>query len=467
MKKKIFLAITLIIMAVLLNIYIFISHDSLELKDVSFNVTMTIKNDDTMKVYYTNADSIQDQVFSENKTVTMGVFTTLEPQEFNFTVPADTTFLRLDVESEDNEISISKITVSYKNKNVEMPHEDISEICAWNDIRFSNDYNVNFVTEGTDPYIVWDLKKLDFQKLILDEGKNVNILFKCFECVLVDLIIIYLIIHLNELIGFAKEILRDRKLIRQLAHNDFKTRYSASFLGVFWAFVQPFVTILVYWFVFEKGLKAGAQNMGRVSVPFVLFLISGMIPWFFFNDALNGATSALTSYTYLVKKVVFNIDILPIIKVISALYVHLFFIALSVIIFILYGYGPNVYMIQVLYYTFSLTIFVIGLGYLTSAVVVFFRDLSEIVGILLSIGVWITPIMWNLDTTIKSEIAKKLFEINPLYYIVIGYRDALINHIWFWEKPGLTIYYWIVTALIFIVGRNVFKKLHVHFADVL
>ncbi|WP_243130497.1 MULTISPECIES: ABC transporter permease [Roseburia] len=467
MKKRRILVTGLIIIAIILNIYIFMSHETMTLKDVSFNITMTVKDDDTIQVYYSNNDSIRNQVFSENESTSMGVFTTIQPQEFNFSIPADTTYLRLDVGKDDNEITVSKITVSYKNKYLEMKPENIVHICAWNNMEVLND-NATFLAKGADPYIVWDLRSMSFQNIILEEENTpVRIALKFFECILVDLLIGYLLIHLNELIKFIKEIIRDRRLIRQLAHNDFKTRYSASFLGVFWAFVQPFVTILVYWFVFEKGLKAGTQNMGRVSVPFVLFLISGMIPWFFFNDALNGATSALTSYTYLVKKVVFNIDILPIIKVISALYVHLFFIMLSIIIFILYGYGPNIYMIQVLYYTFSLMVLVIGLGYLTSSVVVFFRDLSEIVGILLSIGVWITPIMWNLDTTIKSEIVKKIFEINPLYYIVIGYRDALINHIWFWEKPGLTIYYWIVSVLIFIVGRNIFKKLHVHFADVL
>ena len=124
-------------------------------------------------------------------------------------------------------------------------------------------------------------------------------------------------------------------------------------------------------------------------------------------------------------------------------------------------------MLQVIYYTFAMMTLVLGLGYLTSAIVVFFRDLSEIVGIVLSIGVWITPIMWNLDTTIKSEALKTVFKVNPLYYIVSGYRDALINRIWFWEKPGLTVYYWLVTLIVFVIGRHIFKKLRVHFADVL
>ena len=114
------------------------------------------------------------------------------------------------------------------------------------------------------------------------------------------------------------ELLQNRKLIMNLAKNDFKTKYAGSYLGIVWAFVQPIVTILVYWFVFSVGLKAGNVS----DYPFVLYLVSGIVPWFFFQDALNGGTNALMEYNYLVKKVVFKISVLPIVKMISALFVH-------------------------------------------------------------------------------------------------------------------------------------------------
>ena len=467
-KKRVILGIGLVIFTILLNIYVFMSNETIALKNLSLNITMTIENNDTFQIYYTAADSGAVTSFSEASTSKMGVFTTPEPQEFNFTIPANTTFLRFDMGEGQNAVSISKVTLTYRDKEIEMPESRITDLVNSNDIELTDKATASFVNKGSDPYIVWDLKQTGYQEMIREyEHTPVKTAQKAVICILIDLFVLYLLRHLNDVVDFAKELVSNRKLIRQLSRNDFKTRYSASFLGIFWAFVQPFVTILVYWFVFEKGLKAGTQNLGSISVPFVLFLISGMIPWFFFNDALNGVTNALTSYTYLVKKVVFNIDILPIIKVISALYVHMFFVVLSVVIFVLYGYHPNPYMLQVIYYSFAMMILVLGLGYLTSSIVVFFRDLSEIVGILLSIGVWITPIMWNLDTTIKSGLAKTLFQLNPLYYIVAGYRDALINHIWFWEKPGLTVYYWMFTLIVFVIGRHIFKKLRVHFADVL
>ena len=242
--------------------------------------------------------------------------------------------------------------------------------------------------------------------------------------------------------NMLKEIISNRKLIWDLSKNDFKTRFAGSYLGIIWAFVQPIVTVLVYWFVFEKGMH-------------------------FFQEVLSGGTNALMEYSYLVKKVVFQIDILPIIKLISALFVHLFFIVFTIVLYACYGYYPDLYTLQMLYYTFAMMILLLGLIYATSAIVVFFKDLGQIINIILQIGVWMTPIMWNIDGMELNPILITILKLNPMYYIVAGYRDSLINKAGFWEQPGMTIYYWILTIVLFIIGTKIFKKLKPHFADVL
>ena len=136
---------------------------------------------------------------------------------------------------------------------------------------------------------------------------------------------------MNKILALPMELYHNRKLILSLAKNDFKTKYAGSYLGIIWAFIQPIVTVLVYWFVFQKGLKAAGMNTKTgVEVPYVLWLISGLVPWFFFQDALSTGTNALLEYSYLVKKVVFKISILPIVKIISSLFVHCFFILFTI-----------------------------------------------------------------------------------------------------------------------------------------
>ncbi len=260
---------------------------------------------------------------------------------------------------------------------------------------------------------------------------------------------------------FIKELIQNRSLIFKLAKNDFNTKFAGSFFGIFWAFVQPVVTILIYWFVFSVGFRTPSVS----DCPFVLWLTAGLVPWFFFSDAWNGATNSLQEYSYLVKKVVFKISVLPIVKITSAIFVSVFFNVFMCILFVLHGYMPSVYNVQLIYYLFCAYILALALSYITASILPFFRDLTQIMNIVLQVGVWMTPIMW--DVTILPQKLQWLMKFNPMFYIVQGYRNALIKKVWFWDETLWTVYFWgIIIALLF-MGSVLFKKLKPHFADVL
>ncbi|WP_300771635.1 ABC transporter permease [uncultured Acetatifactor sp.] len=259
------------------------------------------------------------------------------------------------------------------------------------------------------------------------------------------------------------ELYQSRHLIWKLAKNDFRKRYAGSSMGALWALAQPVVTVAMYYIVFDKLMGGGGR--GVEDVPFVLFLTAGLVPWFYFNEALNNGTNALREYDYLVKKVVFKISILPIIKVIAATFIHVFFVAVLLIVAALYGYYPTVYTTQILYYSACLFVFVLALCYATCAVVVFFKDLTQIIGIALQIGIWATPILWNIDSAPGEWVV--ILKLNPLVYIVNGYRSAIYERSWFFEDFFSTMYFWIVTVVLFGIGVAVFKRLKPHFADVL
>lgn len=270
----------------------------------------------------------------------------------------------------------------------------------------------------------------------------------------------------NSLLG---HLVGSRKLIWNLARNDIKKKFAGSYFGVIWAFVQPVITVLLYWFVFEKGLNSKATDLRTgIEIPFVLWLMAGLVPWFYFQEAANGGTGVLVEYSYLVKKVVFQIDTLPVVKMLSALFTHVFFVVFAIVVFALMGYYPDLYTLQVVYYSLCMFVFATGIVYATGAITVFFRDMKEVVAILLQIGMWVTPIMWSFESMASiPEWAIALLKLNPMYYVVSGYRDALIHKVGFWEHPGLTLYFWCVTLLIAALGTVVFKRLRPHFADVL
>lgn len=261
------------------------------------------------------------------------------------------------------------------------------------------------------------------------------------------------------------ELWQSRHLIWKLAKNDFKKRYAGSYLGAFWAMAQPVVTVGMYYIVFDV-IMGGNASRTAADVPFVLFLTAGLVPWFFFSEALNHGTNALREYDYLVKKVVFKISILPIIKIIAATFIHVFFVAVLLIVAAIYGYYPGIYTIQLVYYSACLFIFVLALCYTTCAVVVFFKDLAQIINIALQIGMWATPILWDINTLTDNRFVT-ILKLNPLVYIVNGYRSAIYEHQWFFEDFFSTMYFWIVTVVLFGIGALIFKRLKVHFADVL
>lgn len=174
------------------------------------------------------------------------------------------------------------------------------------------------------------------------------------------------------------ELFQNRHLIWKLAKNDFKKRYAGSYLGALWAMAQPVVTVAMYYIVFDKVMNSASTAFrDGVEVPFVLFLTAGLVPWFYFSEALTNGTNALLEYNYLVKKVVFKISILPIIKIIAATFIHIFFVGVLLVVAAIYGYYPTVYTIQLIYYSFCLFIFVLALSFTTCSVVVFFRGRSR------------------------------------------------------------------------------------------
>ena len=286
---------------------------------------------------------------------------------------------------------------------------------------------------------------------------------KIIACVIIVIAIIVFSVLYDKITVLPVELYQSRHLIWKLARNDFKKRYAGSYLGAVWAMVQPVVTVAMYYVVFDVIMGTG--NAMVPDKPYVLFLTAGLVPWFYFNEPLNNGTNALLEYNYLVKKVVFKISVLPIIKIIAATFIHVFFVLVMLVIAAIYGYYPTIYMIQLVYYSLCLFIFVLGLCYSTCAIMVFFKDIGQIISILLQIGMWATPILWDVNTL--SPTVQMIVKINPLVYIVNGYRDAIFEKQWFFEDFYSTMYFWIITVVIFSIGALVFKRLKVHFADVL
>jgi lipopolysaccharide transport system permease protein/teichoic acid transport system permease protein len=268
--------------------------------------------------------------------------------------------------------------------------------------------------------------------------------------------------YLQEIVAFIKSIYINHSLIWDLTKKEFRQRYLGSYLGILWAFIQPTITVFIFWFVFQVGFRVQPTETG---VPFVLWLICGMFPWFFFSESLGSATGAIINKPFLVKKIVFEVKILPIIQILAALVIHIFFIIVLFALFLLYGYLPNAYNLQIIYYFFYTICLVLGLSWITSSLSVFSRDIVQLVNMCLQFMFWGTPIFWNINSVPERYIW--IIKLNPMYYVVNGYRESFIYNDWFWNHLNEMLYYWIFVVAIMFIGVFIFGRLRPHFADAL
>ncbi|OOM76331.1 teichoic acid translocation permease protein TagG [Clostridium puniceum] len=456
-KKKFVKLVILFFLMIISNILVF-KYCNLEYRNITLSYKLTSDKQDTYQVFYGN-----DASWTEEQSQKANYSDVKKQETLKYTIPKDMKELRFDLGNQESHINISDIKLSKLGKSIDL---DVNQILDKN-----NQFQIGQIkkvetsfdieTTGTDPYIIYNVDSNIVMELVEYENIINNIL-KVGICIMVDILLLIVLKKSKSVISLIQELNNNRTLIWSLSKNDFKTKYAGSYLGITWAFIQPVVTILVYWFVFEFGLKSGSPIK---DVPFIVWFMTGLVPWFFFQEALLNATNCMLEYSYLVKKVVFKISILPIVKIVSAVFVHLVFIVFLFIVAGIYGFYPSQYTIQLIYYSFCTFFMVLAISYATSAIVIFLKDLGQIINIFLQIGMWMTPIMWSY--TIMPKQLQWIVKLNPMYYVVEGYRDTIINHIWFFQRYFQTVYFWVITLGLFIVGAMIFKKLKPHFADVL
>jgi len=265
--------------------------------------------------------------------------------------------------------------------------------------------------------------------------------------------------------SFLLDLLRSRSLIFELAKRDYKQQSQGSYLGLVWNYLQPLLFIAVLYSVFTLGFRSGGGQAEAEDMPFSIYLISGMVCWTYFSANLSSITNVIRSYSFLVKKVDFRLSILPIVKILSSFLPHLFLLVVALGLAAYQGVLPGWHTLQFIYYFFCMVALLLGLGWLTASTSVFVKDVSNIVAVITQFGFWLTPIFWKIEN--MPESIQWLLKLNPVYYLVTGYRDAIAGTHYFWQRPQESLMFWSVTLLFLIIGAVTFKKLKPHFAEVI
>lgn len=261
---------------------------------------------------------------------------------------------------------------------------------------------------------------------------------------------------------FIKSLIKNRKLVFSLGKNDFKNRFANTSLGSIWGFLQPFVFMITYVIVFQYILKTGSAG----DYPYTVWFLPGMSMWMTLNDMIISASNSIRGYSYLVKKVVFPVDVIPVISIVASSFVGIFLFVISTVVCIVFGYMPNLLLLA--YVLFAMYAFIIAFTRFTSAVTTLVPDFSQLLNIAMQLFFWFTPIVWNLSMVAGHPIVRKILMCTPFTYLVTAFRQVFINENIVTKTYGIyTIVFWVITILMFLWGNHVFKKNKKDFADVL
>jgi len=190
-----------------------------------------------------------------------------------------------------------------------------------------------------------------------------------------------------------------------------------------------------------------------------------MILWTFFGSALQISVGTFRSYSYLLRRPDFNMSILPVVSILSTMFVHSVLAVLLIVLLLISNVTVSLFWMQALYYLFATSVLLLGLSWITASISLFVKDISNVVGVILQIGFWISPIFWDLNT--YPEQYRFLLKLNPLTYLLEGYRKSFLYREPFWLDVSGALLFWSFTVVMLGIGMVTYKKLRPHFGDMI
>jgi teichoic acid transport system permease protein len=267
---------------------------------------------------------------------------------------------------------------------------------------------------------------------------------------------------MNSAWTILKEHIVNFYLIRRLSLFELKAENRNHYLGFLWEIINPGIQIAIYWFVFGYGIRS---NRSVDGIPFFTWMLAGIVVWFFVNQATLLGSKSVYTRIRMVSKLNFPISVIPSYVIASKFYPHLALLGIVVILFQFTGYPVSIYMLQLPYFIVALLLLLVSFSLITSTLAAVVRDVHMMVNSLMKILLYLTPILWSPK---HLGFIHELMKLNPLYYIVEGYRASLLGTSWYFvDHPLYTAYFWAVVVVLFLIGSNLHVKFRDNFVDYL
>ena len=261
---------------------------------------------------------------------------------------------------------------------------------------------------------------------------------------------------INEHKGFGKQIF-------MLAKSDLVKKYRGAALGWAWAVVKPAMTLFVFWFAFTVGLRGGKPVEGY---PYFLWQLGGFLPWFYMRSLIPGGAACIKRYRHLVTKMRFPVSVIPTFINISELLVHILLLVITVVIFLLFGYKPDIYYLQIPLYMLMMFVSFTAWSLFAGMLSCISADFQNLIKSVSTAIFWMSGIIYDVNS-IHNVYIRTVLKLNPVTTIATGYRKCFIYKEWFFEdKVGMVCYAISLVATI-LLAIWAYKRLRKEIPDVL
>ena len=275
---------------------------------------------------------------------------------------------------------------------------------------------------------------------------------------------------MKALLRVLKEQFLSLPLIIRLAAYETKSKYQMNYLGVLWQFLNPLIQMLAYWFVFGIGIRKSSEVVTGVGeVPFIIWMLAGLIPWFFISPTILDGSNSVFKRINMVAKMNFPISSLPSVAIAANLFSYFVMIVVYVIGLLGFGIYPNLHWLEYIYYLFCMIVFMFAFSLFNSTISVLVRDYQFLLQSATRLMFFLLPIFWDISTQLgdKHPALLNVIKLNPLFYIIDGFRNSFLGGSWFFEDAIYMVYFWAFTLLLLTVGAVLHMKFRDRFVDFL
>ncbi|MEE6133300.1 ABC transporter permease [Priestia sp. GS2] len=260
-----------------------------------------------------------------------------------------------------------------------------------------------------------------------------------------------------------QEQLQNIYMIARLSGYELKKTYAGNLLGSLWIILNPLLQVGIYWIVFGLGVRGGQDVNGT---PFFVWLICGLIPWFFMSAAILQGSNSIYARINTVSKMNFPLSVVPTYVIVAQLYTHLILTVVMVIIVVAVQGIHTINIISLIYYIVSAFCFLLTLSFVTSTLSTMVRDIHLLIQTATRMLFYITPILW-IPSDNMPELLRDIFAINPFYYLVEGYRISLLEGHWNGILSGYSLVFWLFIIILLFFGSVIHVKFRKQFVDYL